>query len=244
MGKELEKISKAFLSEIGEIRSTLLIWFAVFLVLTVSLFPFSSTLFEKIYSGLVPSNIKPLLINPLNILFIQIQVSIFFAFLLSFPILAYKIISYLSPALYIHEKKIITQSLIPSLILFLFGCIFAYFLLIPTTLKVLNSYNSSLGATVYFEISQFITFALMAILVSGLAFTLPIFMRGLSRLKLIDGKTWIQNFRYSLIAIVILTAIITPDGTGVTMLMLSIPLICLYLLGCFLSKEVSFVNGA
>ena len=103
----------------------------------------------------------------------------------------------------------------------------------------MNVYISSLDVATYFEINEFISFVLALTLASGLAFMLPIFMRTLSSLGIVESSFWIRNFKYSLIAIVIFTAIITPDGTGVTMLMLSIPLISLYLLGWLLSKGVS-----
>lgn len=247
------------LAEIDEIRKTLFSWLIVFFLLATFLFFFnlkkieianvslmfpvfstnslSLTIFQKIYSDLVPQNIKLLVTNPLNVLLIQVQVSLFFAFLISLPVLLYKLLLYLFPALYSHEKKMIKRSIIPSFLLFILGCIFAYSLLVPLTLRIMNSYNSPLNAATYFEINEFITFSLVAIFTSGIAFMLPIFMKVLSNLEIVSPSFWIRNFKYSLIAIAIFTAIITPDGTGVTMVMLSIPLISLYLLGWFLSKE-------
>lgn len=243
--------------EIDEIRKNLFFWLVTFIAVAAFLFFFnikeglpqistnslSLTLFQKIYSDLVPQNIKLLVTNPLNVLLIQIQVSLFFAFILSSPLLLYKVVNYLFPALYKHEKKAVIESLVPSALLFVLGTLFAYFLLVPTTLKVMNSYSLALSATTYFEINQFITFALLAILVSGVSFMLPIFMKTLSVLGIVESRVWLSNFKYSLIAIAMLTAIITPDGTGVTMLMLSLPLISLYLLGCVISKEVSLVGS-
>lgn len=242
--------------ELDEIRKTLFLWLIVFFAVAVFLFFFnikngflvlstdsiSLTLFQKIYSDLVPKDIKLLITNPFNVLFVQIQVSLFFAFLLSLPVLLYRATSYLSSALKREEKKALKMSIIPSILLFFLGCLFAYFLLIPFTLRLMNVYISSLSAATYFEINEFISFVLALTLASGLAFMLPIFMRTLSSLGLVDSNFWIRNFKYSLIAIVIFTAIITPDGTGVTMIMLSLPLISLYLLGWVLSKGVSYGN--
>lgn len=252
------EIRETLFPEINEMIKSLFSWLVIFVFVGLFLFFFnirggfpivstdslSLTIFQKIYSDLVPSNIKLLVVNPLNVILIQIQVSLFFAFILSSPILIYKLVRYLSPALYRHEKKAVLESLVPSVALFILGTLFAYFLLVPMTLRIMNSYNLALNATTYFEINQFITFALVAILVSGVSFMLPIFMKTLSFLGIVNRRVWLANFKYSLIAIVIFTAIITPDGTGVTMLMLSLPLIFLYLLGCFLSmsEEVSLVG--
>lgn len=225
-------------SELKEIKITVILWFSLFCALTILIFPFSLNLFQRIYSDLVPKDIEMLITNPMNLFFIQIKVSVFMAFLISLPFLIYRIVRFISPALYSHEKKIVKGFVLPSLLLFSMGSLFAYFLLIPVTLKILNSYNLALSlATTYFEVNQFISFTLVAILLTGISFILPIFMRTLSLLGLVNPSTWKRNFKYSLIAIIVLSAIITPDGTGITMLMLSFPLICLYLTGYFISKE-------
>jgi sec-independent protein translocase protein TatC len=94
-----------------------------------------------------------------------------------------------------------------------------------------------MDVTTFFELSEFISLSLLLIFSSGIVFLLPIFMLGLTSLKIVDKKFWIRNWRYALIAILIFCAIITPDGTGVTMLILALPLIALYLIGCYLAKR-------
>jgi sec-independent protein translocase protein TatC len=53
---------------------------------------------------------------------------------------------------------------------------------------------------------------------------------------LIGARFWLKNFRYALIAIVIFGAVITPDGSGLTMWFISIPMLLLYLLGILVIK--------
>lgn len=240
------------LAEINEIRKKLLSWIIVFFILAIFFFFFniknglpvfstdsiSLVLFQKIYSDLVPKNIKLLITNPLNILFIQIQISLFFAFILSLPILLYQFFSYFSQALHKREKRAIASAIIPSVLLFLAGCFFSYFLLIPFTLRLMNTYTTALDAAVYFEINEFVSFVLALVLSSGIAFMLPIFMRMFAVLEIVDAKFWIKNFKYAFIGILVFAAIITPDGTGVTMIILSGVLISLYFLGFFFSKNV------
>jgi sec-independent protein translocase protein TatC len=229
--------------ELKELRQIFFMCVILFMALALIIFPFSLMIFENLYSFLVPANIKMLIINPLNLFLVQIQISAFLAFLASLPFLVYKMSRFVFPALYSMEKRIIKGSASPSIFLFCLGALFALFFLIPMTLKLLNFYALSLpSAETYFEINQFITFTLVAIIACGFSFMLPIFMRTLSALGLVTNEFWKKNFKYSLIAIVILSAIITPDGTGITMLMLSIPLTSLYLAGIVLSKGVT-VDG-
>ena len=58
----------------------------------------------------------------------------------------------------------------------------------------------------------------------------------LSLTGLIDNRFWLKNFRYALIFIVIFGAVITPDGSGLTMWFVSIPMLLLYFLGILIIK--------
>ena len=65
----------------------------------------------------------------------------------------------------------------------------------------------------------------------GIAFELPVIMYAISLTGLIDAKFWRHNFRYAIIILVIFSAIITPDGSGITMWFVAVPMIVLYLGG-------------
>jgi sec-independent protein translocase protein TatC len=58
----------------------------------------------------------------------------------------------------------------------------------------------------------------------------------LSLTGLIDNRFWLKNFRYALIFIVVFGAVITPDGSGLTMWFVSIPMLLLYFLGILIIK--------
>lgn len=247
------------LSELDKIKHAIFPWITVFTALFTFFFIFSiqrveifgAVLFVPIPSTgsiafqflgflhrmLLPEGIELLITNPLNAFFIQIQISLFLAFLISLPFLLYRVMSYLSPALYRHEKRTLAKAILPSAVLFLTGCVFAFFVLIPFTLKLMTSYTSALDAAVFFEISEFISFVLIAMFATGTSFMLPIFMKVLSDLGIANAGFWSRNFRYAFIVILIVAALITPDGTGVTMIILSLPLMALYLLGIFMSRK-------
>jgi sec-independent protein translocase protein TatC len=115
--------------------------------------------------------------------------------------------------------------------LFLFGLVFSYVLVIPFTLNFLYSYGESIGAETFLTVNDFITFVLQFILGFGIAFQLPIIMYVLSLSGLTDSKFWQKNFRYAIIIITIFGAVITPDGSGITMWFVALPMIALYAFG-------------
>lgn len=119
----------------------------------------------------------------------------------------------------------------PMFILFIFGVVFSYVLVIPLTLEFLYKYGESIGVETLLTVNDFIAFVLQFILAFGIAFQLPVLMYVLSLSGLTDSKFWQRNFRYAIIIITVFGAIITPDGTGVTMWFIALPMIGLYAVG-------------
>lgn len=198
----------------------------------------SALFFKQIQKDLLIKEMELITTNPLDALWAQIGISLFLAFVITLPFLLYKIASYFSPALHKKEKRAILKALIPSTILFIGGCVFAYFFLIPTTFKFLYSYVLAVGAKPFFVVSQFISLVLIMTIVVGIVFLLPIFMILLTRLGIVKPDIWKKNWRYAIFIFLVLAAIVTPDGTGITMVLLAVPLMMLYGVGCVGSKKI------
>src|SRR5438093_1584643 len=129
------------------------------------------------------------------------------------------------------SKINIIKIVLPVFLLFIFGVVFSYLLVIPFTLNFLYSYGESIGAETFLTVNDFITFVLQFILGFGIAFQLPIIMYLLSLSGLTDSKFWQKNFRYAIIIITIFGEVITQDGSGVTMWFVALPMIALYAVG-------------
>lgn len=198
---------------------------------------FSIQIFKKIQQDFLPAGVQLIVTNPLSAFLAQVLISILLAVALTFPFFLYGIIKYLSPALLKQEKKAFARVLFPSVFLFLSGCFFAYFFLIPLTFKILYPYTAAIGAIPFFSVNEFITLVLSIMITTGIMFLLPVFMALLSFLGIVEPGFWRINWRYSLLFFLIFSAIITPDGTGITMMILFMPLAGLYFLGCLVPKK-------
>lgn len=194
------------------------------------------TLFLK--DTLLPSNVKLIQTAPGQAFFAQIHVSLLIGIICSIPILAREIFAFTFPALDASTTRTIYKIMFPVIGLFLFGIIFSYVFVIPLTLNFLYKYGESVGAETFVTISDFITFALQFMISFGLAFQLPMIMYGLSYAGLLDSTFWKKNFRYAIIIIAVFGAIITPDGSGVTMWFIATPMIGLYALGIVLIRRM------
>ncbi len=198
---------------------------------------FAVLFFEQIQKDLVPAGVEMIVISPLSAFLAQAIISLGLALVIGSPFFIYQFIKYLSPVFSHQEKSKIIKVWIPSIFLFITGCVFAYFLLIPTTLNILYEFPIIMGITPFFVVDEFVMFVLGMTLVSGIMFLLPILMVLLSWFDIIKKDFWRNHWRYAASIFLIFSAIITPDGSGVTMLMLSLPLSGLYFLGYCLILE-------
>jgi sec-independent protein translocase protein TatC len=196
-----------------------------------SLHSFSAQFLLKIQTDLLPQGVQLIVTNPLSAFLAQVTIALFLSFIFTFPVLFYKVISYLFPALLEKEKKVVLKILIPSVLLFFGGCLFAYYFIIPTTFKVLYQYAATISAFTFFSLQEFISLVLGMMVAVGVMFLLPVVMIFLDFLGLVSPDFWKNNWRYSILIFLIFSAIITPDGTGITMMMLAAPMAGLYSLG-------------
>ena len=98
-------------------------------------------------------------------------------------------------------------------------------------LEFLYSYGDASGLITFLNIMDFITFVLQYMLAFGLSFQLPMIMYTVSMSGIVDSKFWRKNIRYAILGMVIFGAIVTPDGSGITMWFIAIPMMALYLGG-------------
>lgn len=214
------------------------VWLYLFGLLTVFFFAtpsplhsFSAMLIEVIKANMLTDDVQIIVTDPMNALSAQLLVALFLAFAASLPIFLWQLVGYLSPALYQHERSAALRVVAPSVVLFGAGAAFAYFVLAPQAIKFLYAYAQAVGAASFITAKQLVTFTLSMMVFTGVLFLLPVFMTLLTRLGLVPASFWRENVRYSIAGALILSAIITPDGSGVTMIILTIPLSVLYFIG-------------
>jgi len=199
---------------------------------------------------LLPTGVKLIQIAPGQVFFAQVHISLLIGLICSLPIIIKEIFGFISPAFDPSKNKDEFQEdnvkkkskksfsrfglfkiISPIVLLFILGVVFSYVFVIPFTLNFLYKYGESIGAETFLTVNDFITFVLQFVLGFGIAFQLPVIMYVLSISGVTDSKFWLKNFRYAIIIISVFGAIITPDGSGVTMWFIALPMIALYAIG-------------
>ena len=181
--------------------------------------------------NLVPDNVQLIQTAPGQAFFSQVYIAALVGLVAGTPVIIREIINFLKPALKENEINVGRSITIPALGLFITGCVFAYSFVIPFMLEFLYRYGESAGLVTFLNIMDFVTFVLQFLLAFGISFQLPLIMYAVGQSGLVDAKFWRSNIRYAIIIIVIFGAVITPDGSGVTMWFIAGPMIALYLAG-------------
>jgi len=172
--------------------------------------------------------------------FAYVKLALNGALALSLPFGLYQIYAFVAPGLKVEEKKLIVIIFTLSPILFYFGNIFVYLLVMPKAWQFFLGFEfATAGATLTLEarISEYINLALQFMFAFGLAFQLPIILVLLNFFKIITSKALRSWRRFAIIFIFIAAAILTPPDI-VSQFALAMPLVLLYEISIYICKIV------
>ncbi len=180
---------------------------------------------------LVPPGVQLIQTAPGQAFFSQVYIAALVGIVAGMPVIIRELVGFIRPALKENEINISRSITLPALGLFAAGCIFSYNFVIPYILEFLYKYGESAGLVTFLNIMDFVTFVLQFLLAFGLSFQLPLIMYAVSESGMTSPDFWRKNIRYAVVIIVIFGAVITPDGSGVTMWFIAGPMIVLYAAG-------------
>lgn len=186
---------------------------------------------------LLPENVTLVQIAPGQAFFSQVYVAILAGIIGSMPIIVKEISGFIAPAISPIARKGIARMTAPAIVLFVAGILFSYIVVVPYVLVFLYQFGEAINVVPLFNITDFISFVLQFLLAFGISFELPVLMYGISLTDAISPNFWRNNLRYAVIILVVFGAIITPDGSGVTMWFVALPMLGLYLVGMFVVEN-------
>ena len=181
--------------------------------------------------NLVPEDVQLIQTAPGQAFFAQVYIAALVGIVVGMPIVIKEFVGFIKPALKENEINVSRTISIPALGLFVAGCVFSYNFVIPYILEFLYRYGESAGLVTFLNVIDFVTFVLQFLLAFGISFQLPLIMYAVTGSGLVDSEFWRKNIRYGIVIIVIFGAVITPDGSGVTMWFIAGPMIALYFAG-------------
>ena len=158
--------------------------------------------------------------------FVALKVSFFAAILAALPIMLAQIWMFIAPGLYANEKKMIIPFIVGGTTMFLVGVLFAYYVVTPFGFDFLITFGS-FKFTPLINIEDYVGFFTKIMFGFGLAFELPIFAYFLALLGMVNDRNMAEFFKYAVVIIFIVAALLTPPDV-LTQLLMAGPLIILY----------------
>jgi sec-independent protein translocase protein TatC len=188
---------------------------------------------------LLPSNVTLVQLAPGQAFFAQIYIAALLGVIFSMPVIVKQMTAFIFPGLKAREKGMIKKIILPAVGLFAAGCLFSYFVVIPYILVFLYQYGEAIGVATFLNITEFVSFVMQFLIAFGFSYQLPIIMWAVTFSGMVEPRFWRDNIRYAIIIIAAFGAVITPDGSGVTMWFIAGPMIALYLLAMvYVEKKV------
>jgi sec-independent protein translocase protein TatC len=162
--------------------------------------------------------------------FVEMKVSLFAAFFVSFPVISNQIWAFIAPGLYAKEKKAFLPFLWATPILFIAGGALAYFVVMPTAFRWMLGFQGSHGGVQIEALpnsEDYLGLVMQFILAFGVSFLLPVLLLLLNRAGIVTRQQLSGARRYVIVGIVALAAVITPPDV-VSQLMLAVPMLFLF----------------
>jgi sec-independent protein translocase protein TatC len=149
------------------------------------------------------------------------------------PVLLWQVWLFVAPGLYKHEKRWAAPFVVISVLFFVGGGFFGYAVGFPMVTKFLVSTGTDF--TPVLKIDDYLDLVAKVLLGMGLVFETPILIFFLARIGVVTEKWLLQKFRYAVLVIFVIAAIITPTPDIPTQCAFALPMCALYLLGVFMA---------
>ncbi|MFP6836849.1 MAG: twin-arginine translocase subunit TatC [Pseudomonadales bacterium] len=235
----VDSSEQPFLDHIIELRSRILRGMIVVLLLFFPIYFYANELYGIVAAPLMahlPSDGNMIATDVASPFLTPFKLAIFAAIFLGMPILLHQMWSFVSPGLYLHEKKFAMPLLFSSILLFYLGIAFAYFLVFPLVFQFMASITPE-GVTMMTDINRYLDFVLKMFFAFGFAFEIPIatVLLAWSGIATADGMA--AKRPYVIVGCFIVGMLLTPPDV-ISQLMLALPTWLLFEIGVVFARVV------
>ena len=169
--------------------------------------------------------------------FTALKVAFFSGFILSLPIIFWQFWLFIAPGLYENEKKLVIPFVTAATMMFLMGASFCYYIVVPLGFDFLINFGAQLFKALP-SIGEYVSFFTKLLFGFGLAFELPVITFFFAKLGFVTDKSLISFFRYAIIIIFLVAALLTPPDL-LTQFLMAGPLIILYGVSILVARAVN-----
>jgi sec-independent protein translocase protein TatC len=236
----MSQTEESFISHLIEMRDRLLRAVLAIVIIFVCLFPWAQDLYALLAQPMLaalPKGGQMIATDVTTPFFVPLKVTMMAAFLLALPWVFYQIWAFVAPGLYQHEKRLGAPLVVASVILFLLGMAFAYFLVFPVVFGFVVGV-APVGVAVMTDIGKYLDFVITMFMAFGITFEVPVAVVLLVKMNMVSVAKLREIRPYVIVGAFVIGAIFTPPDI-ISQFMLAVPLWVLYEAGIIVAALVS-----
>jgi len=229
-----------FISHLIEMRDRLLRAVIAVVIIFICLFPWAQDLYALLAKPMLaslPQGGQMIATEVTTPFFVPIKVTMMAAFLLAMPWVFYQAWAFVAPGLYQHEKRLGVPLVIASVILFLLGMAFAYFLVFPVVFGFIVGVAPE-GVAVMTDIGKYLDFVMTLFMAFGITFEVPVAVVLLVKMGMVSIAKLREIRPYVIVGAFVVGAIFTPPDV-ISQFMLAVPMWLLYELGILVAAMIT-----
>ena len=245
---DIEQSAAPLIEHLTELRNRLIRSVVAFAICMIFAFTIASQIFNFLANPIV--NILKMNGQAPDLIFtglqqgfmVNIRISLFGGFILSFPYISFQLWQFVAPGLYKNEKRALLPYLIATPVLFIFGGLLVYYLVMPLAIEFFLSFESvansgSIAIQLEAKVNEYLSLIMRLIFAFGISFQLPVILSLLARINVIDSIYLKKRRKYVIVIIFAVAALLTPPDP-ITQIGLALPLLILYELSIFVVKFI------
>jgi sec-independent protein translocase protein TatC len=175
------------------------------------------------------------IIAPAEAFLTYLKVSFLAGVFLALPFILYQLWKFVAPGLLEHEKKYTVPFIVGSTALFYAGGV-TFYLLLPMVIDFLLSFASE-DISAQLSVGYYVSFCLRLMIAFGVVFQLPMVVVFLTQLELLSSHILIKYFRYAVVLVFVVAAVLTPPDV-VSQTFMALPMLALYGVSILLARRI------
>ena len=175
--------------------------------------------------------------SPTETITLMFKIGMYGGIMLATPVILYELLAFVVPGLTPRERRLVLPGVLGVVFFLLAGMAFAYWVILPASLGFLlnfggDNFDQKIGVKQYFD------FTIRIIFWVGVSFELPMVLTLLAKLRVVRARQLLGFWRYAVVIIFLIVAIVTPTPDPITQTFVAGPLIALYVLGILMAWMV------
>jgi len=238
---EIEASRAPLMDHLVELRDRLVRALIALVIAFVVCFYFATPIFEflvqpfraawaEVHPERADEALRMVYTHGFGFFFVKLQVALFAAIVVSFPVIAYQLYAFIAPGLYKRERGAVAPFLIAAPLMFLAGGAFVFYVAMPFALRfALGQEVRDAAIVVEFlpKVDEYLGLVTTLVLAFGACFQLPVVLSLMARVRMVTAGALMRGRRYAIVGIAAFSSLVTPPDV-ISMTLMAIPMYALY----------------